>query len=262
MKYKTSVKNWEGLAQNDALWSILTDKSKKGEKWNPEDFFKSGQTEVDAAMDILLKNNVEVSKKDVAIDFGCGAGRLSRALTNHFDKVIGVDASETMVDIARKGNEDVKESLSFELNEKGDLSFLPSKSVSFALSFIVLQHIPFPQSLGFVSEFVRVLEKDGIAMFQVPVLDVRKLSSWQRFKSFVRIKERLALIGIGKGFQMDMHILTEDQIKEVVVAQNGRIEKSFFSNQTLPDYNGDLKVYPTETEACGYISKIFVIRKN
>lgn len=262
MKYKTSVKNWEGLAQNDAFWSILTDKSKKGEKWNPEDFFKSGEKEIDAAIDILLKNDIKISKKDLAIDFGCGAGRLSRALTKHFDKVIGVDASQTMVDIARKGNEDLKTSLSFELNEKGDLSFMPSEKVSFALSFIVLQHIPFPQSLGFVSEFVRILEKDGIAIFQVPVRDVRKLSPWQRFKSFLRIRERLALIGIGKGFQMDMHILNESQIKRVVEEQNGRIEHSFFSNQTLPDYNGDLKIYPTETEACGYISKLFVVRKN
>lgn len=261
MKYKTSVKNWEGLAQNDALWSILTDNSKKGEKWNPEDFFKSGEKEVEAALQILEDNGVVISKRELAIDFGCGAGRLSRALTPHFTKVVGIDASPTMIEIAKKGNEDLKPQLGFELNEKGDLSLLPSNSVSFALSFIVLQHIPFPQSLQFVSEFTRVLEKDGIAIFQVPTKDVRKLSPWQRFKSFVRIRERLALIGIGKGFQMDMHILTEDQIKEAVEKEGGRIEKVFFSNQTLPDYNGDLKIYPKETEACGYISKLFVVRK-
>lgn len=262
MKYKTSVKNWEGLAKNDALWSILTDKSKKGEKWNPEEFFKSGKMEVDAAIQILLNNGVVISKKQLAMDFGCGAGRLTRALTDHFEKVVGIDASQTMVDIARTGNADLKSNLSFQLNEKDDLSILPTNSVSFALSFIVLQHIPFPQSLKFVSEFVRILEKDGIAVFQVPVKDVRKLSAFQRFKSFMRIRERLALVGIGKGFQMDMHILTENQIREAVVAENGEIEKSFFSNQTLPDYNGDLKTYPVETEACGYISKLFVVRKN
>ena len=60
MKYKTSVKNWEGLAQNDALWSILTDSSKKGEKWNPEDFFKSGQIEVDTSLKILRDNQIEI----------------------------------------------------------------------------------------------------------------------------------------------------------------------------------------------------------
>lgn len=262
MKYKTSVKNWEGLAQNDALWSILTDSSKKGEKWNPEDFFKSGQIEVDTALKILKENQVEISKTHSAIDFGCGAGRLSRALTEHFSRVVGIDASPTMIEIARKGNEDLNSQLSFELNEKGDLSFLPSNSVSFALSFIVLQHIPHPQSLKFVSEFVRVLEKGGLAIFQIPVKDLRKLSLWQKFKTFIRIRERLALIGIGKGFQMDMHILEENQIQQAVESQNGKIEKSFFSNQTLPDYNGDLKIYPTETEACGYLSKIFVVRKS
>lgn len=261
MKYKTSVKNWEGLAQNDALWSILTDSSKKGEKWNPEEFFASGRKEIDATFSLLEKKGIVINKKSTALDFGCGAGRLTRSLYDRFDKITGVDASSTMVEIASKGNEDLQDKISFLLNEKSDLSLVESSSLSFVISFIVLQHIPFPQSLNFVSEFTRILEEDGLAVFQVPVKDVRKISLWQRIKSTIRIRERLALIGIGSGFQMDMHILSEAQIKKAVENQNGSIEASFYTNQTLPDYNGDLEFYEKETEACGYMSKMFIVRK-
>lgn len=262
MKYKTSVKNWEGLAQYDALWSILTDGNKKGEKWNVQEFFNSGSKEIDAAFSALKENGIEVSKTTKAIDFGCGAGRLTRALCDRFDKVVGVDASNTMIDLARKGNKDKEDKISFALNQDGDLNFIPSGTVSFAMSFIVLQHIPYPQSLNFISEFVRILEPGGLAVFQVPTKDVRKLSTWQKFKSTVRVRERLALIGIGKGFQMDMHVLDKGEISKAVLGQGGVIERSLYTNQTLPDYNGALKVYSEETEACGYISEMIVVRKS
>ena len=55
MGYKSSIKNWEGLAQRDALWSILTDDTKKDGKWDTENFFKSGQKEVELVFDYLKK---------------------------------------------------------------------------------------------------------------------------------------------------------------------------------------------------------------
>lgn len=261
MGYKTSMKNWEGLAKNDALWSILTDGSKKGEKWNPDDFFKSGEREVEAAFSLLKEKGVEVTQTNSALDFGCGAGRLTRALYSRFDHIIGLDASQTMVDIADESNIDFKDKLEFTLNQRSDLKDFESNSISFILTFIVLQHIPFPQSLNFIKEFVRVLEPGGLLMFQVPVKDVRSLTLWQRFKTTVRIKERLALVGIGSGFQMDMHVISEDKIEEAIKEQGGEISLSIHTNQTLPDYNGDLEFYEKEKEASGYMSKLFVIRK-
>ena len=36
-----------------------------------------------------------------ALDFGCGIGRLSQALAEHFDQVYGVDISPKMIELAR-----------------------------------------------------------------------------------------------------------------------------------------------------------------
>ena len=260
MGYKTSAKNWEGLAQNDAMWSILTDKSKKGEKWNLEEFFASGKQEIDSTFKLLEKKGISVTKNSRAIDFGCGAGRLTQALSDHFNKVTGVDVSETMIGLANQANQ--HQNVSFKHNLTGDLSWIESNSVSFVITYIVIQHIPFPQSLNFISEFTRILEPGGLLVFQVPVKDVRKLSLIQKIKSTLRIRERLALIGIGKGFQMDMHVLEEDKIEAAIKDKNGFVETSVYTNQTLPDYNGKLEFYDEETEASGYMSKLFIVRKN
>ena len=40
----------------------------------------------------------------LALDFGCGAGRLSRALAAHFEHVVGVDVSASMIETARALN--------------------------------------------------------------------------------------------------------------------------------------------------------------
>ena len=45
----TSLQNvWDTLAKEDPLWAILSVPEKRGRKWTPEDFFRSGQAEVDA----------------------------------------------------------------------------------------------------------------------------------------------------------------------------------------------------------------------
>lgn len=39
--------SWEHFAEEDAMWAILTDPQKKGNKWTREEFFASGQADID-----------------------------------------------------------------------------------------------------------------------------------------------------------------------------------------------------------------------
>ena len=261
MGYKTSMKNWEGLAQNDALWSILTDNKQKGEKWDKSQFFESGKLEVDGILQFVKSKNIAPIDFKNAMDFGCGAGRISRALSKHFEQVTGVDASPTMLKLAELENKDFSEQLSFVLNQKEDLSQFPDNSFSVAFSVITLQHIPSEQSVNFIREFIRVTKPGGLAIFQVPTKDVRELSLLQKIKTFVRIRERLALLGIGKGFNMDMHPVAEEKVRQLVKQAGGEIELAVNTNQTEPDYNGHVKFLKEDEPASGYMSRLFVVRK-
>lgn len=261
MGYKSSIKNWEGLAQRDALWSILTDDQKKGGKWSSDSFFDSGKREVEAILEWIQLEGISIDKKSTALDFGCGAGRLSRALLNHFQKVTGVDASPTMVQIGNKANTDYSNQLQFVVNQSSDLSQFKSGSFSMVFTTIVLQHIPYPQSLKFIKEFIRILEPSGLAVFQIPTEDRRQLSTWQKLKSALRIRERLALLGIGKGFHMDMHTISSNEIEEAIKDEGGNVVLQTNTNHTEPAFNGNLKFLGNDEVASGFISKLFVVRK-
>lgn len=260
MGYRSSIKNWEGLARRDALWSILTDDQKKGGKWNDKEFFESGKKEVEDIFSLLSDFKGQPSGFDSALDFGCGAGRLTRALGSRFSTATGVDASPTMLELAREANASFK-GLNFVLNQTDDLAQIESNSYDFVLSLIVLQHIPLPHSLQFVSEFMRILRPGGVAVFQVPVEDHRNPSFIQRLRSFLRIRERLALLGIGKGFHMDMHVIPDIRIRKAAIQQGCEEVFALNSNHTDPDFNGKLKILDEGELASGFVSKLYAFRK-
>lgn len=102
-----------------------------------------------------------------ALDFGCGVGRLTQALADHFTTVIGVDVSPTMLQLASKLNRhDVR--VTYVRNQAPDLSRFLSNSFDFVYSDIVLQHIEPEMSLNYLREFVRLLRPGGVAVFQLP----------------------------------------------------------------------------------------------
>ncbi|MEM8678176.1 MAG: SAM-dependent methyltransferase, partial [Planctomycetota bacterium] len=37
---------WEALAQYDAMWAVLSDPHKHGDRWDPEEFFETGKREI------------------------------------------------------------------------------------------------------------------------------------------------------------------------------------------------------------------------
>ena len=262
MGYKTSMKNWEGLAQTDALWSILTDKKLRGEKWDKAQFFESGRLEVDNILDYLKEKNIQPIDWNSVMDFGCGAGRVSRALSDYFENITGVDASPTMIALAVEENKDFADKINFKLNQAEDLKQFSDDSFSMTFTVITLQHIPSEQSSGFISEFIRLIKPGGLAVFQVPTKDVRQLSITQRLRSFLRIRERLALVGIGKGFQMDMYPISEERIVQMIKNAGGEVKLAVNTNQTEPDYNGDVKFLKEGQAASGYLSRLFVVSKS
>ena len=74
---------WERLGKADAYWAVLTDPKKKDNKWNSADFFRTGEKEIEVVFSDLKELNAEINF-NLSLDFGCGVGRLSRALSKKF----------------------------------------------------------------------------------------------------------------------------------------------------------------------------------
>jgi hypothetical protein len=42
--------NWDRLGRSDPLWAVLTETSRRGGGWTPEEFFATGERDIALAM--------------------------------------------------------------------------------------------------------------------------------------------------------------------------------------------------------------------
>ena len=94
---------WETLGEEDPYWAVLSEPDKKGDRWEKAEFFQTGADEIGSLL-VKVTQLELIPEFGFALDYGCGVGRLSRALATSFQKVMGVDISETMLSEARSIN--------------------------------------------------------------------------------------------------------------------------------------------------------------
>jgi SAM-dependent methyltransferase len=160
-------REWDDLATVDPYWAVLTDPQNKHGGWDRTSFFATGEAEVQAMLEEAARLGLPAAHGD-ALDFGCGPGRLTRALARRFDHVVGVDISETLIDEARRLNSDVP-GCEFRLSAADDLAIFGAGSFDLVYSSIVLQHQPNHRVIrGYLDEFVRIVREGGLIVFQLP----------------------------------------------------------------------------------------------
>ena len=155
---------WRALGTHDPLWAILSRPDKRGGRWNAEEFFAAGEKEI-AATEAFFQRLGRPRDHRLALDFGCGVGRLSRALATRYAEVVGVDISPSMLEQARVLNAHLT-NVRFIENATPRLPFAEA-SVDLVYSVITLHHMPRALQRAYVGEFLRVLAPLGLAAFQI-----------------------------------------------------------------------------------------------
>jgi SAM-dependent methyltransferase len=251
--------NWEGFAQADPLWAICVDSFKRDRKWEKEEFFATGRTEVGRVMEYLRSLGVSPDRSSAALDFGCGVGRLTRALAGYFPECWGVDISPTMIRLAREFNQGL--ACHFCLNETNDLKVFPDERFGFVYSSIVLQHIPRKHVERYVAELIRVLKTDGIFVFQAPDREKAPLLTRLRHKAGLRQKiARLQGRKTVAAFRMEMHCVPEDDVRALLHGMPVRVLDVQLTNSSTGGFNGNLQFLEREPES-GFVSKQYCLIK-
>ena len=202
-------RSWELLGREDPLWAILSNPEMTDGRWDLAEFLATGEREIDESLQRLQDLGLAIEWRR-ALDFGCGIGRLSRALADRFDRVDGVDISAPMIERGRQVNSDRPR---LQLHVVTDLNLpFDDGTFDFVYSRLVLQHISTDLALPYISEFVRVLHRDGVAMFQAPSqVFLDELPG----ASEIRFAEDSAFI--------EMNVHPRDEVEEAVEAAGGRI---------------------------------------
>lgn len=174
----------------DPFWGVHSTPEGQFGQWDREEFFQTGETEI-AALMASLETLGRPGRRERALDFGCGVGRLTRALGSRFDHVYGVDVSAPMVELAKELNADLP-SCEFILNTEHTLAFVPDEHVDLVYTRIVLQHLGSrPLIRMYIAELLRTVHPGGIFVFQV----ITHIPLWRRLQ--IRHRAYVALQAIG-----------------------------------------------------------------
>jgi SAM-dependent methyltransferase len=154
---------WEGFAREDAEYYVLTDLGREPGAEARRAFFESGREQADR---LLTECAPYLAGRELAIELGCGVGRIALPLSRHFGKLIAVDISPTMLvklkeNAARDAGaghvEPMLAGASWDVADTADLVY----------SVLVFQHIDRLEDIArYVDRLSRTLKRGGIAYLQ------------------------------------------------------------------------------------------------
>jgi SAM-dependent methyltransferase len=272
------VGEWEKNAATDPLFAILTSEHRHERRWDVDEFFATGRNEIAIIFEHLRKIGATLDLTGTFLDFGCGVGRLSRALALKFEHGYGVDISSRMIELARSYSEADASKVDYIINQKSDLQQIHTGSISFVYSHIVLQHLRQQLQPAFIREFLRVLKPGGIAAFQIPTGRLPRNWMWGHLKAAVpsvvrrRLRRLKSLLdkSYQTGVKFDMNCCDERIINKLIREANCETMDLSFSNSTETSHDGAIELFSRDEAVrriknnvahSDYISAFYFVRK-
>ena len=229
---------WSQLGISEPYWSVLSQDefrmANMSRQKQIDTFYQSGHSDVERIVKYLVRHGREFPKDGVCVDYGCGLGRVTLWLARQCGKVVGVDISETHLNMARenlaeRGAENVE---FYCVRGRQDLRIL--KNIDFFHSMICLQHSPPPVIEDILRAVFAGLNPGGCAFFQL--FTFGRNYSWE-FASYMSQLEH-----IGNSDRFEMHMLPQSVVFRLAaeagcipleVQPDGRGVPSWLSNTFL-----------------------------
>jgi ubiquinone/menaquinone biosynthesis C-methylase UbiE len=158
-------RDWDERARLNARHFVNTGR----DEWSDEEFFHSGERTVaeEILTDMINICQGKDPKEMKVLEIGCGAGRVTRALSFLFGEVHAVDISAEMIAAAGRALAD-RPNVRLYQNNGRDLAVVEAREIDFAFSTIVFQHIPSREVIeNYVREVHRLLRPGALFKFQV-----------------------------------------------------------------------------------------------
>ncbi|HLJ97872.1 MAG TPA: methyltransferase domain-containing protein [Gemmataceae bacterium] len=228
MELKEVQRHWDAFGKTDPLWAIMTRPDKRHGRWKAAEFFASGEEEIQRLMGCIASLAFPL-RPGRALDFGCGVGRLTQALSRYFEESHGVDIAPSMIALAREYDRPGRrfrcemarlwstwrsghfrwadrwpgfarllkgKCCHYAVNDSGKLALFHDDTFDFVYSRLVLQHMKPEYSLNYIKEFLRVLAPGGLLVFQIPSHPLLERAT--PYKACIRMRQPSLTIRPGK----------------------------------------------------------------
>lgn len=207
-------------------------------------------------VDAIIDKNFNTKDLNI-LDVGCGAGFLTNYLSQKYSTVIGLDASESSLEVAR--SRDTSKKVEY---TTGDAYRLPyeASSMDVVCAMDFLEHVERPEDV--IAECARVLKPDGIFFFHT---FNRNLLSWLVVIKFMEwfvpnTPKHLHVLHLfikPRELKAMMTLVSLEQIKVTGIAPkfNWGFLKSVLFRKVLPGFSFKLGG-PTLLGYMGYSKKI------
>jgi 2-polyprenyl-3-methyl-5-hydroxy-6-metoxy-1,4-benzoquinol methylase len=207
--------SWTTLGEDDPYYSVLT----RGKFWKRlmsderiDEFYESGKQEVERFFKTMDRNLIDRTAFHSCMDFGCGAGRISRWLADEFETIFSYDVSKRYLDMAENylRKQEISNVKFQQVTSIEDLEKFPK--VDLIYSVIVLQHNPPPIIHRGIVQFMKALNPGGVAFFQLPT-----------YKEGYRFLLQEYLGNDSSQEEMEMHVLPQSAVFDIVREENGKV---------------------------------------
>ena len=206
--------NWEEFGKREPHWSVVvSDQYQQSNiQANKDQFYRTGEQHVAQLFGSLERNHVQHRGFKTCLDYGCGVGRITRHLSERFEKVFAYDISLPHLQCAEDYliKENVSNVTLSHLKRVTDIQTLPTVDVAY--SMLVLQHNPPPVIAYIIEALIRSLNPGGVAFFQVP--------TYRRGYTF-SLKDYLREDAARGG--MEMHVLPQSRVFDIAQRAGGRV---------------------------------------
>src|SRR5712692_10529315 len=129
--------DWDRRAREDARYYVAFARRRQ----TAEEFFATAREVLDAVEIELRQFPASTDPRELAaLEIGCGPGRLMAPLSRLFGRIIGVDVSPEMVELARRNLEGIPNAR-VEVTSGCDLAGFEDGAFDFCYSYAVFQHI-------------------------------------------------------------------------------------------------------------------------
>lgn len=177
--FQPSSRSWSEHAKKGELRSVI----------DPNDLLGKKNSYIDTLQKTAIRSVLDIyNRENIVVDFGCGSGRITKYLSLFTNRVIGVDITKEMLDVAKAINK--KSNIDYLLVDGMNIP-ISNGSVDLVVTVGVLQYIVKKNEIyeQIIKEIRRILKPSGKILFIEQASSSNRKSS--SLKEVVEVKDYL-----------------------------------------------------------------------